>query len=274
MTSISANGGRIGRCSSGSQSGPDFPGCLALVPESVEKLELTIGIHRKEESVVAIDHELTFGGQSFQGLAFENALVGIEVVEDTGTKNKVAGAGPTVGLGLLGESGDASVVGDGEHSKARGRLHGSDGCQSTVRAMEFEKLADVDISDAITIGDHERVAINVSLDSLDPAAGHRLLTGIRQCDLEILLVMSVEIVDAGLASQVNREVIIHGFIIQKILLNHLASIAQAEDEVSVAMVSVEFHDVPDDGLLADQDHGLGAKFCLFSEAAYLVLRKG
>ena len=137
----------------------------------------------------------------------------------------------------------------------------------------FSRVADIHIRHAIAIRHHEGVAIDVPLDPLDPAAGHRLLTRIRQRHTEILLVVGVEIVDPRLASQVNREIIIHCFIIQEIFFDHLASVAQAEHEISVAVVGVEFHDVPDDRLLADQDHGLGPELRLFSEASSLASAK-
>ena len=49
-------------------------------------------------------------------------------------------------------------------------------------------------------------------------------------------------------------------IIAKIILDDIALIAEAKDELLVAEVRVNFHDMPKDGPLAHGHHGLGPKF--------------
>ena len=68
-----------------------------------------------------------------------------------------------------------------------------------------------------------------------------------------------------LASQANLEVVVHGFVVQEVILDHVAAIAEAEDELAHSVVGVHLHDVPQDGAAADLDHRFGAEFGLFPE---------
>ena len=62
-------------------------------------------------------------------------------------------------------------------------MNGRHSCGPAVPLVEFEKGFDVDIGNPVTIGHHEAVSINVLLDLLDAAAGHRLGARVHQVDL-------------------------------------------------------------------------------------------
>jgi len=52
-------------------------------------------------------------------------------------------------------------------------------------------------------------------------------------------------------------------IIGEILLDHIALVAAAHDEIVDAMTGIDLHDVPKDRLAADFDHWLGLDACFF-----------
>jgi len=54
-------------------------------------------------------------------------------------------------------------------------------------------------------------------------------------------------------------------IVSEILLDQVALVAAADDEVVDAVGGVELHDMPEDGLAADLDHGLGSEIGFFGE---------
>jgi len=58
-------------------------------------------------------------------------------------------------------------------------------------------------------------------------------------------------------------------VIAEIIADHFALVAEAEDEILVAVVGVGLHDVPEDGAIADGEHRLGAElgFLLQARAA-------
>ena len=54
-------------------------------------------------------------------------------------------------------------------------------------------------------------------------------------------------------------------VVGEVLLDDVALVSQADDEVVDALLRVELEDVPEDGLAADLDHGLGADGGFFTE---------
>ena len=55
-------------------------------------------------------------------------------------------------------------------------------------------------------------------------------------------------------------------VVGEVLLDHVALVAKAQHEVANAMVRVDLHDVPKNGLAADLDHRLGANLRLFADS--------
>ena len=47
-------------------------------------------------------------------------------------------------------------------------------------------------------------------------------------------------------------------VVGKVLFDEVALVAATDDEVGDAVVRIHLHDVPQDGLATDFDHGLGA----------------
>ena len=56
-------------------------------------------------------------------------------------------------------------------------------------------------------------------------------------------------------------------VVAEVLFDHVALVAEAEDELAVAVMGVGFHDVPEDGFTTDGDHGFGAELSFFAEAS-------
>ena len=56
-------------------------------------------------------------------------------------------------------------------------------------------------------------------------------------------------------------------IIRKKFLDHVALVAEADDEVVDAVVGINLHDVPEDRAAADFHHGLGARGSFFRQPA-------
>ena len=55
-------------------------------------------------------------------------------------------------------------------------------------------------------------------------------------------------------------------VVGEVLLDHVALVAQADDEVVKAVMTVVLHDVPQNGVLADLGHRLGLHLGLFRQA--------
>ena len=68
------------------------------------------------------------------------------------------------------------------------------------------------------------------------------------------------------AVEVQREVAALLVVAQEVLLDLPALVAQAQDEAAHPVRAVDLHDVPEDRLLADLDHRLGAVLGLLAQA--------
>jgi hypothetical protein len=79
--------------------------------------------------------------------------------------------------------------------------------------------------------------------------------------------------DPTLVPKTDGAVVVHGFIIQEILLNHVAAVAKTKHEIAEPMMGVALHDVPEDGAAADLDHGLRPELGFFSQAGSLASTK-
>ena len=62
-------------------------------------------------------------------------------------------------------------------------------------------------------------------------------------------------------------------VVGEILLDHIALVTQADDEVVDAVRSVHLHDVPEDGSPADLDHRLGTQVRFFRDAGTQATRE-
>src|ERR1019366_944127 len=134
--------------------------------------------------------------------------------------------------------------------------------------MKVEQAADVDVAEAVAVGKQECVVVlKIAGNALQTTTRHGFEAGVGEGDGEILLLMSAHELDVRLAAEANSEVTIHGFIVQEVILDHVAAISEAENELAHSVVGVHLHDVPQDGTAPDLHHRFGAEFGLFSETS-------
>src|SRR6185436_5878978 len=103
-------------------------------------------------------------------------------------------------------------------------------------------------------------------DFANAAAGHAVDAGVGQGDAEVLLGMQTVIANLGLLPEADGEVVVHGLVVEEIVLDDAALIAQAQDELAEAIMRVALHDVPQDGAAAHFDHRFRAEFGFLPEA--------
>ena len=129
--------------------------------------------------------------------------------------------------------------------------------------MEGDQGADVDVADAVAIGEAEVFAVEIGAHALEATAGHGLLAGVDQGDAPGLGVLLMHL--HAVRTQVEGDIGHVQEIVSEIFLDQVALVAAADDEVVDAVGGVELHDMPEDGLAADLDHGLGLEVGFFGE---------
>lgn len=203
-------------------------------------------------------------GQALHGLALPDGGVAVDVVDDLGREHKEAAVDPgAIAVGLFLEAEDSLVVEAKRTEATRGLGSGECG-ELAVLLMEGDQGGDVDVADAVAIGEAEVVAIEVGPDALESAAGHGLLAGVDEGDTPGLGVLLMDLHAVG--AQVEGDVGHVQEVVGEVLLDHVALVAAADDEVIDAVGGVELHDVPKDRLAADLHHGLGLEIGLLGQA--------
>ena len=170
-----------------------------------------------------------------------------------------------IAVGFLVEGGDpGAIVTQGEGAEAAGRLHGREGGADTLPAVERDCLGDVQVAHAVAVGEAEALRADIVANPLDAAAGHRLLAGVHQGHAPGLgdgvvhlhtVVAHVEGDIGGVQEVVGEEV-----------LDRIALVAQADDEVLNTVGRVLLHDVPENRLATDLDHRLGLEVRFLADA--------
>ena len=129
--------------------------------------------------------------------------------------------------------------------------------------MMGDELVEVDIAYPIAVGETEGFIVKKRGHALQAAAGHGLGAGVDQGYLPWFGVLLVDL--HGVVAHVEGDIGHVQEIVGKVLLDYIALVAQADDELIDAIVRIDFHDVPEDRLAADLHHGLGLEIGLLAD---------
>src|SRR5262249_48224047 len=149
-------------------------------------------------------------------------------------------------------------------TEARGGTDSGHGGEFAVGAVKVDQVANVDVGDAISVGEKERFAADPVAKTLDAAAGIGVKPGIYQVHAPARLLLVVH--DGFAAAKVDGEVVIQGVKVQEVVFNALALVTEGHDELGETISCVDIHEMPEHGLAADFDHGLRLDLGLFGEA--------
>ena len=220
-----------------------------------------------------IGAEFAVGGDALHGLLFEHhaRIVG-EIGEDfAATDHEAAVDEAAFGLRLFVEAFDRVVLAQGQFAESPRRMHGGNGADFLRGLVLPDDGGDVDVADAVAVGEKKGVVIaEVFLDLADAGGGHGLLAGVGEGDGPVFLAMVRVKFHGGLGAEAQRGVARVPQVIAEVVLDHLALVAQAEDEVLEPVVRVNLHDVPQHGPVADGDHRLGTILGFFAQPRALA----
>ena len=206
--------------------------------------------------MVFVSPQLVSGSQPGQRLVFPCGVIAVDQVEAVGVQyEETAVDQPLVSGRLLHEARDPLAL-QLQRTEPSGRLHRGHRGQTPMLSVERDGGRDVYVGQAVSVRHAELVlALYVVRDTLQASARERALARIDERDPPRLgsllthvdrVVFEVE----GDVGHVEREV-------GEVLLDHVAAVAAADDEVVHAMGRVHLHDVPQHRSTTDFDHGLG-----------------
>src|SRR5690606_30657891 len=99
--------------------------------------------------------------------------------------------------------------------------------------VEVEQLAQVDVGNAVAPGEHEGLVAQMLSEALDTAAGRRSQPGVDQLYTPVEGLVAVVVDDFSLL-QVDREAAVEGAVVDEVLLDEFALVAERDDEILVA----------------------------------------
>src|ERR1035437_8920925 len=143
---------------------------------------------------------------------------------------------------------------------------GGHGCKLAMAAMKSQKLANINVTYSVAVRHHEGVIRKMLSDALQSSSGKGVRTGVGARNRELLFGMLTVVIDPRLTAKANGEIVVHRLVVQEVFLDHVAAVAEAEHELTEAVVGVRLHDVPKDRASAHVDQRFGPKFGFFAEA--------
>jgi hypothetical protein len=234
-----------------------FQGGVARLPELLEDVLLPERVHRLPEAIVLVRGELALLGEGDEHLRLPPVVVAGDQVERGRLDHEVPAVDRRHLLRVLLEHGaDPSTV-ELEDAEPRGRAHRGHRRQQTLLAVEVDDGADVDVGHAVPVGQAERLArCQVPRGTEDATRGHRALAGVRDRHLPPERRARVVLSDAGV--EVERDVGVVEREVREVLLELIAAVSGADDELVDPVVRIGVHDVPDDRTPTDLDERLRA----------------
>src|SRR3989344_282509 len=251
---------------------PDLPRSTPFVPQTVQLIAVTKRVHAVPESGMAIGVQLAISGRGFQRFPLQHSVIAGNQVQETWRHYEKTAVYPILAeLGLFHETGYFSACSHLEFSVARGGVNGGHRRESAVLVVEVSQCAQVNVRNAIAIGQHECFISQVRLKPLDATSSHGVVPGIDQCNLPVdglaFMILHVSI------REVNAEICIAGMVMQEVVLDHVALVSQGDYEILEALGGIKMKDVPDDGLAPDFNQGFGDFLRKFREPGAITTGK-
>ena len=109
--------------------------------------------------------------------------------------------------------------------------------------MKFEQRVNVDVPDAVPIGDHKGLVLQPFSEPQQPAARHGTYPRVDHSDAPVDTVAADNV--AGAVLKIDEVVVGTGEITVKILFNAFALITARHEKILEAVSGINFHDVPE-----------------------------
>lgn len=135
--------------------------------------------------------------------------------------------------------------------------------------MKINKFANIDVGNAVPVGDHEAIRVDVLCDALDARPFQGFRPGVGHGDAPVGHLRG-RVVGRRAGGEIHGEVRITHTVIVEILLDDLPLVAEGQHKILVTVPGVHGHDMPQHRTPADFDHRLGFELGFFAEPGSLT----
>ena len=225
-----------------------------MPPELLQVVAVPHGIHRRPEAAVAVAGELPLRCKAAERLLLENGPIVLEVAAYLWREDEKPAVHPSPVSARLLLKGADKVPSQLHRAVAAPRLNGRHGCHPALLAVETKEGGKVDVGHTVAVGEAELLIAQVRQHPPQPPARSRLLTGVDHGYPPPLAAVAVNLDGAG--RQIEGHVACVEVVVGEVLLDHVALVAGADDEVGDPLGGVDLHDVPEDRPPADLYHRL------------------
>ena len=246
---------------------PDFPRSVTRRPQPVEQLEFLKSVHRLPKPGVRIRAQHAVRRHLLHGtlLQHDAGIVGQKIKQARAADHVAAVDEATLRLRFLVETLDPGLPEIQLPEATRG-MHGGERAGFPAGLMLPHDAGDIDRPHPVAIGEVEVfVRPEVFPDEPDSVGGHGILPRVGECHRPVLLAMGVVKLYGRSTTKHQGGVAGVPKVIPEIVFDHVALVAETEDELLVAVAGVSLHDMPEDGAIPDRHHRLGSKFGLLAE---------
>ena len=130
--------------------------------------------------------------------------------------------------------------------------------------MELDEFFDIDIRDPVAVGEHKRFVSHIFFCAKNTPSGHGVQACVDESDPPRFAVLFM---DGHLVLfQIEGNVASVQEVVCEIFFDDISFVSEENDEVVVSIARVYLHDVPEDRVPADFDHGFRDDTGFFGKA--------
>jgi hypothetical protein len=222
------------------------------------------------ESIVRVGGQLSFARETLKRRTFPYGSIVFNVVTRFRGKDKEAAIDPAVALGLFFEADYQRTVCDNRAEPA-GRSNRGHCSEATLSAVKLQQRLNIDVGNSIAVGQKKIFVAKILANTLDPAAGHGVDTGIYQRNSPRFGTILMNFY--SILGNVERRITDVEKVISEVAFNYISQIPAANHKIIDSAMRENFHDVPQNRHSADLDHRLGAEMALLADSGTRASRQ-
>src|SRR5262245_43867934 len=232
------------------------PGHVAAIRHFLQQLPVSEGVHRTPETLIFIGHEMAACDQTFEGLMHQFLALPNEV-EDLVAENKKPSVDPDLGLLARTQPLDRTTRIKLRQMEADRRMNGDKAADLSALLEHIDHHVQRGITQPIAVVGEKYLFILDKVPDGDEALPD-IAPGSRVHERNAPVRWSFTENFDLLAEFGDDAVAARGLlVVQEVVLDDVRLVSKAENEISMAILAVILHDMPQDRLMRDRPHPLG-----------------